>query len=145
MEVCSLFWYISRFSVTIPRCYQNIYVNSFFPHKASFPLIEFYKILCNIHVLFIKTLNALRAYNFVMLLFPSLIIDHLNFYPILVPSSICKNHKVRHSFTGRTIHPTCGYYRYPANVPIFLFQCGFEGLVYYFRVDPIMMRPVGWK
>ena len=78
-----------------------------------------------------------------MLLFPSLIIDHLNFYPILVPSSIRKNHKVRHSFTGRTIHPTCGYYRYPANVPIFLFQCGFEGLVYYFHVDPIMMRPVG--
>ena len=80
MEVCSLFWYISRFSVTIPRCYQNIYVNSFFPHKASFPLIEFYKILCNIHVLFIKTLNALRAYNFVMLLFPSLIIDAVEIF-----------------------------------------------------------------
>ena len=33
-EVYSLFWWITHFSVTIPRCYKDIYVNSFFPGIA---------------------------------------------------------------------------------------------------------------
>ena len=40
------------FSVTIPRCYEDVYVNSFFPHTAtlwnSLP-IECFPLTCNIN------------------------------------------------------------------------------------------------
>ena len=32
-EVYLLFW-LHDFSVTIPRCYKDVYVNSFFPHMS---------------------------------------------------------------------------------------------------------------
>ena len=34
-EVFLLFWQINDFSVTIPTCYKDVYVNSIFPRTAA--------------------------------------------------------------------------------------------------------------
>ena len=103
---------------------------SFLVTLASFPLTEFYKILCGIiYILFIKILNALRAYNFVMLLLPASIIHSVwILHPFLLPSSICRNHKT---------------FIYSKNSPPYMSILQISrrlwrlSILHYFRADPI--------
>ena len=104
---------------------------SFLVTLASFPLTEFYKILYGItYILFIKILNALQAYNFVMLLLPASIIHPVwILHPFLLPSLICRNHKT---------------FIYSKNSPPYMSVLQISrrlwrlSILHYFRVDPIM-------